>query len=48
MEIDMKKAIADYLKQVGDWAKTTELVTPEDELDLDGPGDEDDLEDEDE
>jgi hypothetical protein len=48
MEIDTKKAIADYLKAVGEWAKTSELATPDAELDLDGPGDEDDLSDEDE
>ncbi len=48
MDIDVKKAVADYLKQVGEWAAQTELVTPDDDLDPDGPGDEDDLSDEDE
>lgn len=48
MDIDTKKAVETYLKQVAEWAKTSELVTPEADLDLDGPGDEDDLSDEDE
>jgi len=48
MDIDMTKAIADYFKQVVEWSKTSELVTPEDDLDPNGPGDEDDFSDEDE
>jgi len=46
MDIDMKKAIASYLKTVGEWAESTELATPEEKLALDEPGEEDDLSDE--
>ncbi len=46
MEIDLKKAIATYLKDVAEWSKETELATPDAELNLEGPGEEDDVSDE--
>ena len=46
VDIDMKTAIADYLKTVSEWAESTELATPEEKLALDEPGEEDDLSDE--
>lgn len=46
MEIDLKKAIATYLKDVAEWSKETELATPDADLNLEGPGEEDDVSDE--
>ena len=46
MDTHMKKVVANDLRTVGAWAEGTKLATPEEKLDLDEPGEEDDLSDE--